>query len=53
MADDMTKEQRHKNMQHIKSSNTKIEVLLRKALWERGYRYRKIIRRFQENRILF
>jgi len=41
MADDMTKEQRHKNMQHIKSSNTKIEVLLRKALWERGYRYRK------------
>ena len=41
IADDMTKEQRHKNMQHIKSSNTKIEVLLRKALWERGYRYRK------------
>lgn len=41
MSDDMTKEQRHKNMQHIKSSNTKIEVLLRTALWKRGYRYRK------------
>ncbi len=28
-------------MQHIRSKNTKIEVLLRKALWEKGYRYRK------------
>ena len=41
MADVLTKEQRHKNMQHIKSSDTKIEVLLRKALWKKGYRYRK------------
>ena len=41
MSDDLTKEQRHKNMQNIKSSDTKIEVLLRKALWEKGYRYRK------------
>ena len=41
MADVLTKEQRHKNMQHIKSSDTKIEVLLRKALWQKGYRYRK------------
>ena len=41
MSDVLTKEQRHKNMQHIRSSNTKIEVLLRKALWEKGYRYRK------------
>ena len=28
-------------MQHIKASDTKIEVLLRKALWKKGYRYRK------------
>lgn len=28
-------------MQHIKSHDTDIEVLLRKALWEKGYRYRK------------
>lgn len=41
MSDVLTKEQRHKNMQHIRFSNTKIEVLLRKALWEKGYRYRK------------
>ena len=36
MPDDLTKEQRRKNMQHIKSSDTKIEVLLRKALWKKG-----------------
>ena len=41
MADVLTPEQRRKNMQNIKSSNTKIEVLLRKALWRKGYRYRK------------
>lgn len=41
MADDLTNEQRRKNMQHIRSNDTKIEVLLRKALWNRGYRYRK------------
>ena len=38
MADVLTPEQRRKNMQHIKSTNTKIEILLRKALWEKGYR---------------
>ncbi len=41
MADNLTSEQRKKNMQHIKSKDTKIEVKLRKALWERGFRYRK------------
>lgn len=41
MADVLTSEQRRKNMQHIKSNDTKIEVILRKALWARGYRYRK------------
>lgn len=30
-----------KNMQAIKSRNTKAEVLLAKALWQCGYRYRK------------
>nr|WP_330421662.1 hypothetical protein [Dorea formicigenerans] len=28
-------------MQNIKSKDTKIEVQLRKALWAKGYRYRK------------
>lgn len=41
MTDVLTKEQRRKNMQHIKSKDTKIEVILRKALWKKGYRYRK------------
>lgn len=39
--DNLTKEQRHKNMKNIKSKNTSIENKLRKALWEKGYRYRK------------
>ena len=41
MADVLTPEQRRKNMQNIKSKDTKIEIILRKALWEKGYRYRK------------
>ena len=39
--DDLTKEQRRKNMQHIKSKDTGIEIKLRKALWDKGFRYRK------------
>jgi len=30
-----------KNMKKIKSENTSIEVALRRALWQKGYRYRK------------
>ena len=39
--DRLTREQRRKNMQHIRSKDTGIELALRKALWEKGYRYRK------------
>jgi len=39
--DRLTKEQRRKNMQHIKSKDTSIEIVLRKTLWAKGYRYRK------------
>lgn len=39
--DNLTKEQRKKSMQHIRSSDTSIEVKLRKVLWSKGYRYRK------------
>lgn len=39
--DVLTKEQRKKNMSHIRSSDTQIEVKLRKALWHAGIRYRK------------
>ena len=37
----MTPEQRRKNMQHIRSKDTSIELRLRKALWHEGIRYRK------------
>ena len=39
--DRLTKEQRHRNMSNIKNKDTKIEIKLRKALWNKGYRYRK------------
>ncbi|ANU45989.1 very short patch repair endonuclease [Enterocloster clostridioformis] len=39
--DNLTKEQRRKNMQRIKAKDTSIEVKLRKSLWNKGYRYRK------------
>lgn len=39
--DRLTPAQRKKNMKSIKSKDTKIEVILRKALWNKGYRYRK------------
>jgi DNA mismatch endonuclease (patch repair protein) len=39
--DNLTPEQRRKNMQAIKSTATKDEVRLAKALWKLGYRYRK------------
>ena len=45
MPDVLTPEQRHKNMQHIRGKDTTIEVILRKALWARGYRYRKNYKR--------
>lgn len=39
--DNHTADQRRKNMQAIRNKDTKIEVLLRRELWNRGYRYRK------------
>lgn len=41
MGDVMTPEQRSRTMSHIKNKDTSIEVALRKALWHKGYRYRK------------
>jgi len=42
--DRLTKQQRSKNMKAIKSTNTKIEVTLRQALWQKGVRYRKNVK---------
>ena len=39
--DKLTPEQRHKNMQAVRSKDSKIECLLRQELWKRGLRYRK------------
>lgn len=44
MPDVLTKEQRSRNMKNIKASDTQIELLLRKALWKKGYRYRKNVK---------
>lgn len=38
--DTLTPQQRHKNMTSIHSKDTKPEVLVRKFLWSRGFRYR-------------
>lgn len=42
--DKLTPEQRHKNMQAIKSKDSEIELLLRRELWTRGLRYRKNVK---------
>lgn len=39
-----TPEQRHKNMQAVKNKDSEIEILLRRALWKRGVRYRKNVK---------
>ncbi|MNQ84635.1 Very short patch repair protein [compost metagenome] len=39
--DRLTPQQRSKNMAAIRSTNTKAEIRLAKALWHLGYRYRK------------
>lgn len=39
--DRLTPEQRRKNMQAVKNSDSAIELSLRKELWRRGLRYRK------------
>ena len=39
--DNLTQEQRQYNMSRIRATDTKPEVLLRKALWKKGLRYRK------------
>lgn len=39
-----TKEQIRFNMQQVKCKDSQIELLLRKALWDKGYRYRKNVK---------
>lgn len=44
MADNHSKEVRSRNMSHIRSTNTKPEVIVRKYLFSKGFRYRKNVR---------
>lgn len=44
MADRMTESQRHKCMSHIRSKDTMPEVVLRRELFKRGFRFRKNVR---------
>ena len=44
MADKVTESQRHKCMSHIRSKDTVPEVVLRRELFRRGFRFRKNVR---------
>ena len=44
MTDNHTKESRSMNMSHIRSTNSKPEVIVRKYLFSQGLRYRKNVR---------
>lgn len=44
MADNHTREERSQNMSRIRSTDTKPEEVLRKALFAKGLRYRKNVR---------
>lgn len=51
--DNLTKEQRRKNMQAIKSTGAKAEVTLAKALFAKGHRYRNNKSAFGKTRFNF
>ena len=38
--DKLSPQQRHKNMAAIRSKDTKPEMIVRRGLWKRGFRYR-------------
>ena len=42
--DALTPEKRSWNMSRIRSKDTKAEIMLRKALWQKGLRYRKNVK---------
>ncbi len=44
MADTITEQQRHKCMSHIRSKDTVPEIMVRKELFRRGFRFRKNVR---------
>ena len=53
MADVLTEKQRHYNMSRIRSKNTKPEEVVRKYLFSKGFRYRKMVQFLLVNQISF
>lgn len=49
--DNHTPEQRTKNMRAVKNKDSQIELMLRKELWHRGFRYQKTAKKFLESLI--
>lgn len=45
MADRVSKEQRSLNMSHIHGTDTSLEILVRKDLFKRGFRFRKNVKK--------
>lgn len=45
MADTMTAEQRHRCMSRIRGKDTKPEMIVRRFLWDNGFRYRLHVRK--------
>lgn len=41
MADTFSKRKRSEIMSSVKSKDSKIEIIFRKSIWEKGFRYRK------------
>ena len=48
MPDTLTQEQRRRCMSHIRSKNTRPEILVRHELFRRGYRYRINVNKLPE-----
>lgn len=46
MTDSLTPEQRHRNMSHVRSKNTKPELVVRSMLHKNGFRFRLHDKRF-------
>ena len=53
MADNHSKEVRSKNMSHIRSTNSKPEEIVRKYLFSKGFRYRKMFEPCRDVLMLF
>ncbi|WP_426984062.1 hypothetical protein [Brevibacillus borstelensis] len=49
LADIVSREVRTRTMKSVKSTETKIELKVKKSLWEKGVRYRKNVKKLMGN----